>query len=216
MIRRNVTLVALGLAAVAAGSQPSAVHTFDTDTAGQPPKAFTFAAMRRPAPGSFLVGRNGPDGYLVHAAEPDARGYSMAIAPGTPLQDVVVSARIRLVGGALEAGLISRFHDERNYYVTLLDLGRGEMRMWRVFEGNHSRIEFKDDLQVDPSSWHTLKVVHRGSWVFAYLGGIRVFEDHDNRNRVFGAGRAGVMATADTEAWFDDLRIEPDRGHTSR
>ena len=44
----------------------------------------------------------------------------------------------------------------------------------------------EDDLELDPKAWHTLKIVHVGESVRAMLGGVRVFEDADRRNRWSG------------------------------
>jgi hypothetical protein len=134
----------------------------------------------------------------------------MAIADGPPLGDVAVAARIRLPGRG-SAGLISRYQDARNYYMTTLDIEDGEMRMYRVFEGNRHRLEFRDDLELDPNAWHALKVVHLDDIVYAMVGGIRVFVDRDRINQAFPSGRCGLIAIGDTEAWFDDLTIEPAR-----
>jgi hypothetical protein len=209
--------VLAGAASLAAGPQRHVERTFDADPADVPPAGFMFAAMRQREPGTWLVRRFGDNGYLAHPAVAGRRGFSLAIADGEPMDDVAVTVRLRLSGGGRTAGLISRYQDPRNYYMTVLDLEDGELRMFRVFEGNRNQIEFRGDLELDPESWHTLKVIHRGDRATALLGGIPVFEDGQRVNRWFPAGRCGVMATGDTDAWFDDFRIEPARrGHTDR
>jgi hypothetical protein len=214
------SLTAIVFAAAAAvappGAQRAVERTFDAVKEGAPPADFTFAAIRQATPGNWLVRKDAGNAYLAHLAQEDSRGSSLAIAHGAPFGDVVVSARVRLLGGSMTGGVISRYHDDKNYYATMLDLRRGQLRMYRVFEGNYIRIETKDDLQLDASSWHTLKVVHRDNSVYAYLGGIRVFEDRDSRNRAFAPGRCGVIAAGDAEAWFDDVRIDPEGRNSDR
>ncbi len=200
-------------AAVAAGGPP--VWTFSTEAAGQLPAGFTLAAMRQHSPGDWQVVRHhASGGVLVHAAAPDSTGYAMAIAPGDPVPDVLASVRVRLAGGARAGGLVWRYHDPHNYYMAILDLGARELLLYRVLNGNRIRLDHEDGLELDVNAWHTLKVVHDGARVFVMLGGIRVFQDHDPRHdSASGAGAAGLVATGDSEVWYDDLRIEPWHGH---
>jgi hypothetical protein len=204
----TIVSVWLVLAAAAPGPQRAAQFTFDGEPVGAAPKDFAFAAMRQSEPGTWEVRQAAKNGFLAHLIQRGSHGYAMAIAPGSDLRDLAVSARLRLTDGALSGGVISRYVDAKNYYATVLDLRRGQLRMYRIFDGNRNQIEFKDDLQLDFASWHTLKVVHHDNFVSAYLGGIKVFEDRDNRNRAFAAGRCGVLASGDSEVWFDDLSIE--------
>ena len=54
---------------VATQAPNATVFGFDQEKAGTPPAGFTFAAMRQPAPGAWLVRRDGTNGYLAH--DPD-------------------------------------------------------------------------------------------------------------------------------------------------
>lgn len=198
----------MAFSAAVPGPQGALEFTFERLAGGGAPRDFEFSAMRQRSAGTWEVRQAARNGFLAHRRQEDSHGYAMAIAPGSDLRDLAVTARLRLMEGAGTGGIVSRYQDARNYYATVLDLRRGQLRMYRIFEGNRNMIEFKDDLQLDPASWHTLKVVHSDNFVSAYLGGIKVFEDRDNRNRAFAAGRCGVLATGDSEVWFDDLRIE--------
>lgn len=201
-----------GGAAARAGQHP--VRTFDTDPPGQPPPGFTFAAMRQSAPGAFVVRRTGADGHVVHAADPAAMGFSIAIAAGEPLGDLMVSVRLRLAGGGRAGGVVWRYVDASNYYAAVLDLSRAELSLFRVVNGNMIEIEEENDLELDLNAWHALKVVHDDAQVRVSLGGIRVFTDDERRHsRLLPEGRAGLFAAGGSEVWFDDLRIVPDREH---
>lgn len=211
----TIVVGVLAVTTVAAGPQRGNVRTFDAESPDAPPTGFKFASMRQETPGAWLIRRDESGGRLAHPGIENSRGFSMAIADGEPMGDVAVSVRLRLSGGRRVGGIISRYQDAGNYYMTLLDLEDGELRMYRVFEGNRNRIEFRDNLELDPESWLALKVVHRDNVVYALLGGVRVFEDSQAVNRAFPPGRSGLIATGDTDAWFDDLHVEPVRsGHT--
>jgi hypothetical protein len=203
-------LLVMGGASAAVGQ--GSVETFDAGKAGEPPPGFTFAAMRQPSPGLFLVRRAGADSRLVHSADAAATGFAFAIAPRDPLSDLVISVRLRLSGGSRAGGVVWRYVDARNFYAAVLDLGNAELSLYRVTNGNMIRIEQERELELDAEAWHSLKVVHDNADVRVSLGGVRVFtEDERRHSRLLPRGRAGLLAAGTAEVWFDDLRIAPDR-----
>jgi hypothetical protein len=188
-------------------SQRVQPRTFDAERAG-PPEGFTFAAMRQPKPGAWTVRRDGANGVLVHPADASASGYALAIAAAPTLQTLAIAVRLRLIGGARTGGVVWQYQDENNHYAAVLDLSQQELSMYRVVAGNRTRLEFEDDLELDPDAWHTMKVVHTGDEIAVSLGGIEVFEEHGRSTRVSSPGRAGVIAAGNSEVWFDDWRVE--------
>ncbi len=196
------------LLALGALRAQSPILTFDGDKPGTPPAGFTFAAWRQPSAGTWIIRRQGANNYLHHPATAAAPGFSLALSPAAPARDVEVTARFRLVDGGRAGGLVWRYQDDQNYYAALLDLGRGEIALWRVTAGNRVLLEVEDDLDLDASAWHALKVRHDDDEVRVYLGGIRVFRDEDRRGgRTVGAGRGGVIAQGDADLWVDDFRL---------
>jgi hypothetical protein len=74
-----------------------------------------------------------------------------------------------------------------------------------VTAGNRTRIEGEDDLELDPTAWHTLRIVQQEESIRVYLGGIRVLRARD---RTFNkGGRVGLWCAGDAVAHFDDLRV---------
>ncbi len=143
-------------------AQNATVLGFDQEKAGTPPAGFTFAAMRQPAPGAWLVRRDGANGYLAHDPDTASQGYALAVLDHSPQGEVTVSVRLRLAGGRRAGGIVWHYVDNQHYYASVLDLSRGEISLYRVASGNRSRMEFEDDLELDPDAWHTMKVVaHR-------------------------------------------------------
>ena len=114
-----------------------------------------------------------------------------------------VSARIRLAGGQRSGGLVWRVQDADNYYLARLDLDRQDIGLYRVVGGNRTRIEGEDDLELDTTAWHTLRIVQEDENIRVYLGGIRVLRARDRTLRP--GGRAGLWCAGDAIAHFDDL-----------
>jgi hypothetical protein len=184
--------------------------TFNTDKPGATPAGFSLGAWRQPRAAPWSVRRADANGYLHHTGEPGAAGYTLAIAASPGRRDVEVAARLRLAGGGRAAGLVWRHQDDLNFYAAVLDLGRGQVALWRVSAGNRVVLEVEDDLELDVDAWHVLKIRHDDDEVRVYLGGIRVFSEEDRRGARQGvAGRAGVIAQGDADVWIDDLRIAP-------
>lgn len=207
-----VLVSALSLAGAATLPGPQTVETFDAARVGEPPAGFTFAAMRQPDPGAFVVRRAERGAHVVHAAVSGAAGFGLAIAPVDPLSDLTIAVRLRLAGGGRAGGVVWRYVDPANFYAAILDLERAELSLYRVTNGNMIEIEEENDLELDVNAWHSLKVVHDDAEVRVSLGGIRVFSDDERRHgRLLPRGRAGLVAAGDSEVWYDDLRISPDR-----
>lgn len=198
----------LPLSLALAGQAPTE-HTFDQAPPGASPPGFTFGSMRQPEPGRWTVQKREADIFLSHERD-DSTGYSFAIAPGAAYADLIVTVRLRLHDGARTGGLVWRYLDDRHYYALLLDLAQGEITMYRINEGHRVTLEMEDGLELDANAWHMLKVVHTSDTIRVSLGGVRVFEDENRRNRwPDQPGRVGLIATGNSNAEFDDLRITP-------
>ncbi len=196
-------LVMLG----ALGAQGTLV-TFDMDKVGAPPAGFTFGAWRQASAGDWIVRRQGTGNHLHHPAATGAAGYSLALSQAPAQRNVEITARFRLVDGGRASGLVWRYLDDQNFYAAVLDLGRGEVALWRVTAGNRVLLEVEDDLDLDADTWHALRVRHDDDEVRVYLGGIRVFREDDRRGgRTLGAGRGGVIAQGNAGIWIDDFRM---------
>jgi len=191
---------------------------FDEDLAEQPPRNFTLAAMRQTDVGRWLVQRTGNGGgHLVHRADPAAPGFALAVADRRAPTDLALSARLRFSGSSRVGGLVWRYSNDQNYYCLLLDLNRGALSVYRITAGTRVQLDIQDELELDPSAWHTLKVVHVGADIKVMLGGVRVFDEEDRRSeRREASGRVGFIATGASEIWFDDLHVnvpDPKRSH---
>ena len=211
MPHRSLAFTGALLLGVALSAQSVIVHSFDTDAPGTLPSGFVVAPFRQAAPGSWAVIASGPQQYLAHSAGRQD-GWTLAIDSGQRWNGVVLSARLRLAGGARAGGLVWRYQDPTNFRAVLLDLVNHKITGYRISGGNRFTFDGEDGLELDAEAWHTVKVVQESDEVTVSLGGIRVFRDEDRRGARSHDGLVGVLAAGDAEVWVDDLRIGPLRG----
>ncbi len=187
---------------------PPLVRSFDEEVPGTVPHGFTFAEGRGAPRGGWRVQRIDARQVLAYLGDPSrAGGFVVALADGPQYLDVAVGTRLKLAGGTRSAGVVWRYHDPDNYYLLWLDLSAQRVGIYRFTRGHRIRLRSEADLELDPDAWHTLKAVHEGSRIKAYVGGIRVFETRDRT--IPDEGGVGLWSAADSLVYFDDLRIEP-------
>jgi hypothetical protein len=209
---RTLTFTLILSAAALAADRP--VRTFEADPVGAPPPGFLFAATREATVDRWQVRRDAETRVLAHLPDRGpSKGFAIAVLEQPRLRDLEFSARLRLAGGDRSGGLVWRYQDAENCYMTRLDLQEQKIWLYRIVRGNRVRLESTDDLELDPSAWHVLEARHDQERIRVYLGGIKVF---DVRDRTFAdAGRAGVWASGSSQLHFDDLRLE-DRADRDR
>jgi hypothetical protein len=202
------TLLALSLFFQVATAQRAVVlRTFDEDKIGAPPAGFVLATGRDAPADRWTVRREGDARVLVHegkAAPPDS--FAVAVLSGTQYSDLQVSVRLKATGGGRVAGLVWKYQDPMNHYSAQLDLVRQEVAMYRVVSGNRIRLEREDDLELDPDAWHTLRIRQEEGQIRVYLGGIRLFSEHDRLPRATAS--VGIWVSGDSTVMFDDFRVE--------
>jgi hypothetical protein len=207
--RALLTLLAVCALALATVRAQVVVRTFDDEAAGALPSGFLFATARQAVAGRWVVRADGPGQHLVHLADTAASGgFSLAVLEKAEPAHVRLSVRLKLSDGERVGGLVWRYQDAQNFYLVALDLRAQDLALYRVVRGNRVRLEDEDDLELDPSAWHSVRVVHDEDDIRVSLGGIGVMRARD---RTFAAGgRAGVWSGGAATAWFDDLRVEPE------
>lgn len=201
-----VTAVAVS-GAMAAALQATRVHSFDATGTGTLPSGFTTAALRQSSPGDWTIAKVGSSNALAHAADRSAEGWGLALAPDAPPANLRLTGRVRLAGGNHTGGLVWHYQDARNFMAVLLNLDDGDLELFRVSDGNRIRLEDRDGLELDAQAWHAMRVVHVNGRTTVSIGGIRVL-DHNDRRMSARVGLVGVVAHGQTDAAFDDLRIE--------
>lgn len=208
-IRALVTIAAAVTFALATPSAQRMLRTFDDDAIGSPPPGLTFATARQQTVGRWLVRAEGPNHYLTHVADPAASGgFALAVLDTPHPAEMRASVRLKLIDGERVGGVVWRYQDAENFYLAGLDLRLQEVALYRVVRGNRITLDEEDELELDVSAWHSVRVVQDDDDIRVSLGGIGVLRARDRTSTE--GGRAGVWSGGGATAWFDDLRVEPD------
>lgn len=117
--------------------------------------------------------------------------------------DLTVRVRCRPDSGSTDqaCGLMFRFRDSDNYYITRANALEGNVRLYRVVAGD--RIEFASATRpVTAGRWHTLEATARGTALTVRWDGEMVITSTDG---TFASGKIGLWTKADSVTSFDDL-----------
>src|SRR2546429_103474 len=123
--------------------------------------------------------------------------FAVAAALSPSFTDSSVSVKCKPVSGHVDraCGLVFRYGDENNYYLTRANALEDNVRFYYVKNGR--RIQLANwSGKVTSSVWHELRVDFQGDHVEAYWDGTKRIDAH---NRTFsGPGRVGVWTKADS------------------
>jgi hypothetical protein len=185
---------------------------FDGDPAGQPPKGMTFARTGNGEMGKWLVRAEAdapsPPHVLAQLDRDDTDMRFPIAVTDVQLRDVRVSVRCKLISGKVDqaAGLVVRYRDENNYYITRTNALENNIRLYHVKDGKRRQIASWSG-PVKANVWHDYVIEIRGDHIQVFWNGKRVLDHHDGT--FTEAGRVGVWTKADSITYFDDLKTEP-------
>jgi len=133
--------------------------------------------------------------------------FPIAVSAEPGLRDVRVTVRCKAVSGKVDeaCGLVARYRDENNYYVTRANALEDNIRLYFVRDGSREQLASWSG-KVTPNVWHEYRFELRGDHLEVAWDGQKVLDHHDST--FADAGRAGVWTKADSVTYFDDLKIE--------
>jgi len=183
---------------------------------GQPtevPARFRFTRT-----GSGRVGRwvikveaDAPSGTHV-LAQTDDDGtdfrFPMAVANEPSLADLRLSVKCKPALGKVDqaCGLVFRYQNENNYYITRANALEQNVRLYKVLNGNRQQFANWSGA-VASGAWHELRVEAKDDHFTVFWDGKEVLDAHD---QTFSqAGQIGLWTKADSITYFDDLKVDP-------
>lgn len=106
--------------------------------------------------------------------------------------------------GEQSAGLIIRFQDPDHYFVLVADALNNRFSLCRA---EPSRVICTQDTNANVTTgvWHTITAQVSGQGVAGYLDDKLLIQRYDQH---YQSGRIGMWTKGNTEAYFDDLKID--------
>jgi hypothetical protein len=182
---------------------------FDGDESGKPPKGFSFALTGQGKPGVWVVRKDDTThGNVLVQTDGDTTDYRFPVAVYNDFTgaDVTLSVQFKALSGKGDqgAGLVWRYRDQNNYYVTRCNALEDNCTIYHVVNGRRQAFQNKR-VKVASNVWHTLKMEATGDhFVVTYDGNIVL----DAKDETFKeAGKVGLWTKADSVIAFDDFSI---------
>ena len=205
---------AFAVAIASASAQPasSRLFSFDQDPIGSPPAGFEFARTGQGAEGKWVVreDKDKPGNRVLVQESADTTDYRfpLAVVKEGTYKDVTLSVRARPVSGEVDQGfgMVWRYKDANNYYITRCNADEDNCTIYHTVKGRRRPFQNKP-IKVAKNTWHTLKMQAVGNHFVVWFDGTKVLDATDDTFRE--AGRVGLWTKADSVIQFDDFVIEP-------
>ncbi|WP_438010371.1 hypothetical protein WME89_18055 [Sorangium sp. So ce321] len=197
-----------------ASPEPRTARTWDFEAqpADAPPAGFSFGRTGSGAAGSWVIkaepGAPSGKGVLAQiSADPTGGRFPLAVVDEPTLRDLRLSVKCRAVSGKVDqaCGLVFRYRDENNYYITRANALEGNVRLYHVRDGRRTQLASWSGAVT--GNWHELRVEAREDRIQVFWDGSQVIDATD---QTFTApGKIGVWTKADSVTYFDDLTVVP-------
>jgi len=117
--------------------------------------------------------------------------------------DLTARVRCRPESGSVDqaCGLMFRLRDSDNYYITRANPLEGNVRLYRVVDGDRQQLA-SADLAMASGQWHTLEATVRGLTLTVRWDDQPIITATD---ATFTKGKIGLWTKADSVTAFDDL-----------
>jgi hypothetical protein len=213
MKKSAIAILVLMSSTVIADDKKSTTLTFDSDKADAKPAGFSFGRTGKGREGKWVIKAvdDAPSGKQVLAQQDadktDSR-FPVAVVDAHSLADVAVSVKCKPVSGKVDqaCGLVARFQDANNYYLTRANALEGNVRFYFVKDGKRKEVASWSG-KVSSGTWHDYKFDVKGDRFVISFDGKQVL---DVKDTTFAkAGKVGLWTKADSVTYFDDLTVEP-------
>ncbi|MBI2889240.1 MAG: hypothetical protein HYY13_00485 [Nitrospirae bacterium] len=134
--------------------------------------------------------------------------FPVATADAPSLRDLRLSVKCKPISGKVDqaCGLVFRYRDENNYYVTRANALENNIRLYYVKDGRRRQFASWSG-KVSAGAWHELRADARGDQIEIFWDGERIIDAHDKT--FTEAGKVGLWTKADSVTYFDDLAVAP-------
>jgi hypothetical protein len=185
---------------------------FEAATEGTLPEGWT-AFKTGEGPGSiWKVVTTDRDGKKNQAlAQTSSEGtnslFNLCVVKDVKQADIDLSADVKAISGDNDrgGGLLWRYHDAGNYYVTRWNPLEDNFRVYHVVNGKRTQLA-NADVKLPSDKWHTIRAVQRGNHIQCYLDDNLLLDVMDGT--IQDAGAVGLWSKADAVTWFDNVVLK--------
>jgi len=205
---RAVILIALAVGVAVAQSMKL---DFEKDAVGKAPSGFSFALTGQGKPGVWIIRKDDQaHGNVLVQTDADTTDYRFPVAvyDSVTARDVDLSVQFKALSGKGDqgAGLVWRYRDQNNYYITRCNALEDNCTIYHVVNGR--RVAFlNQNVKVASNVWHTLSVEAVGDHFVVTYDSRKVLDARDTTFK--DAGKVGLWTKADSVIAFDDFSIAP-------
>jgi hypothetical protein len=197
-----------------------ATVTFEKAKMGILPRGWTTAMTHSGAEPRWEViadeSASGKSHVIAQLSDDKTSGrFPLAIYQKARLKNGEVSVRCKCVAGTVDqaCGIVWRYRDAENYYITRANALENNVVLYKVEAGERKSLAPKGLASraygvkhpVPPGQWNELRVKFQGNLMTVFFNGEQLFEVEDS---TFGeAGKVGLWTKADSVTYFDDFRF---------
>src|SRR5947208_3518182 len=175
----------------------------------KPPKGFSFALTGQCKPGVWIVRKDDQThGNVLVQTDPDRTDYRFPVAvyDDFSAKDVDLAVQFKAISGKGDqgAGIVWRYRDPNNYYITRCNALEDNCTIYHVINGRRQAF-LNHNVKVASNVWHTLRLEASGDHFIVTFDGGKVLDAKDETFK--DAGKVGLWTKADSVIAFDDFSI---------
>ena len=139
-------------------------------------------------------------------ADPTDYRFPVAVYDDFTAKDVDLSVQFKALSGRGDqgAGIVWRYRDQNNYYITRCNALEDNCTIYHVINGRRQAF-LNQNVKVASNTWHTLRVEATGEHFVVTYDGKKVLDAKDATFK--DAGKVGLWTKADSVMAFDDFSI---------
>ena len=190
------------------------IVTFESETSGQPPRDFEFGLAGQGEPGRWemVADPTAGGGKALAQLSTNPADFRFLVAMYKPVTaaNVEVTARCKPMSGQSDqaCGVIVRAIDAGNYYMARANALEGNVRFYRVRDGQREQLASAEGVKIERGQWHTLTLNARDDRFTVFFNDkpLHVTKDSTPEPRP-ADGRVGLWVKSDSVTYFDRLEI---------
>jgi hypothetical protein len=177
---------------------------FDQDPTGSPPAGWVCGVTGRGSP-KWGVEADSTAPSKPNVLKQSGQGtFPWCAKKDVSFADGSVEVKFKPMEGREDraGGVVWRFKDGENYYVSRANALENNVSLYHTTRGSRHTIKYVD-APVAANQWHTLRVEFAGKRIRVSLDGKQYIDLEDDH--ISGAGAVGVWTKADSVTAFDDF-----------